>query len=71
MLPYNVGFSSMVTTTDNKIILVGGGGDLNAMLELDDVSSKWREIKLPVKKLREYHLAFQANMKHTNMFCGK
>ena len=70
----------MITTKSNKAILVGGhtrkyGGNggiiLNTLLELNNVSSTWKEIKVPLKKLRYGHIAFEGTKELMKVFCGK
>ena len=63
---------------DNKIVLVGGisivhrsGKTLNALLQLDSITSKWKEIKLPLQKTRRDHFAFTDAKEQIKMFCGK
>ena len=76
MLPYEVRSSSMITMKNNKLILVGGYSDedyriLNTLFELEDVASKWKETRLPLKELRSGHIAFKGTRKKLNTFCGK
>ena len=44
---------------------------LNTILELDGIDSDWKEIELPVKKLRFGHHAFAATQDNLKIFCGK
>lgn len=66
----------MITTKNNELLLVGGFSHqsktvVNTLLVLDGISSKWREIKVPLKKLRMDHLAFIPTKEEINIFCGK
>ena len=75
ILPYDVKDSAMITTKNNNVALVGGysyenGGTLNTLLELDDVMSKWKEIKLLLKNLRRDHIAFKGTSEQMKIFCG-
>ena len=76
-LPYEIYHSEMIVTEQNKIILVGGYNYKNKikvlghMLQLDDLSSQWNFIELPLTKLRWKHLAFLANEYHKELLCGK
>ena len=73
-LPYDIQSHAMVTTTDHKVVLVGGFiGDYlstaetqNTLFELNWKASSWKEIRLP--KLKHGHLAFTANKEEK--FCG-
>ena len=50
---------------------VSGLKVLNVILELDSINSKWKEIKLPLKKLRTGHFAFEiSNHNRLKLFCG-
>ena len=76
ILPYDIRFSSMITTKNNKVVLVGGSSffepsNLDTFLELDSVTSKWKDIKLPIEKLRACHIAFKATSEQMEIFCGK
>ena len=76
MLPYDVRRSQMITMNNNRLILVGGYTHeyyriLNTLLELEDVASKWKETRLPLKELRSGHIAFKGTRKKMNTFCGK
>ena len=76
ILPYDVTESAMITTKNNRVVLVGGLSDekdgiLNILLQLEKVTSKWKEIKLPLKKLRNGHIAFKGTSEQMKIFCGK
>ena len=74
MLPYYVRDASMIQTQENKVVLVGGSvghGTLNTIQELDINDFQWREITLPIKTLRQDHLAFAATKDQLKLFCGK
>ena len=71
----------MLTTDDNKILLVGGSKPygwndfydegLGSMLELSDLN-EWKEIDIPgVHQLRDEHLALIITESEKNLFCGK
>ena len=75
-LPYDIQQSATITTRNKKLLLVGGfsfGKDeiLNTLLELEGVTSNWKEIKLPLKKLRNGHIAFKGTSEQMKIFCGK
>ena len=64
----------MITTKSNKIILVAGiSGEYqgDTLLELNDINSKWKEIRLPLKSLRFGHIAFEGTNVQMKIFCGK
>ena len=80
-LPYKVKRASMITTKDNKILLVGGvtkygyndyyEKDLGSMLELSDLT-EWKEIDIPkVYNLRDSHLSLIITEAEKNLFCGE
>ena len=60
--------SAIVTTNENKLILLG---DQKNIFELDTQGMEWKEIKLPVKKLRSDYKAFEVTKKQLNIFCGE
>ena len=73
-LPYDVSYSAMVNIKDNKVVLVGGysfkkHANLNTMLELDGVTSNWKETKLPLKNLRRSHIAIKGTTERMKIFC--
>ena len=76
MLPYDVLYSSMITTANSKNILVGGysignNDALKTLLELHGITSNWKEIKFPLIKLRNGHIAFKGTSEQMKIFCGK
>ena len=78
ILPFDVAKHAMIATKSNSVVLVGGdqdefgnGGYLNTLLELEGVTSKWKEIQLPLEELRIGHIAFKGTTKQTKIFCGK
>ena len=71
----------MVTTDDNKVLLVGGvtkygyndyyEKDLGSMLELSDLTA-WKEVNIPrVHDLRERHMTLMITEAEKNLFCGE
>lgn len=76
-LPYDIRLSSMITSKNNRVILFGGFSlengrrTLNTLIELEGVTSKWKEFKLPLKKFRYGHIAFKGTNKRMKIFCGK
>ena len=76
ILHYDVTESAMITTKNNRVVLVGGLSDekdgiLNTLLQLEKVTSKWKEIKLPLEELRHGHIAFKGTSEQMKIFCGK
>ena len=80
-LPYKVKRASMITSDDNKILLVGGRKKygyndyyekgLGSMLELSDLT-EWKELNIPrVQDLRERHLTLMITETEKNLFCGE
>ena len=73
-MPYDVELSSMLTTADNTLLLVGGfssGKILGSILQLKSVVSSWREIPLPVSNFRASHLALPIEGTEEERLCGK
>ena len=80
-LPYKVKRASMITSDDNKILLVGGRKKygyndyyekgLGSMLELSNLTV-WKEVNIPrVHDLRERHLTLMITETEKNLFCGE
>ena len=81
-LPYKVRDASMLTTDDNKILLVGGvkpfgwndyyEDNIGSMLELSDLMTEWKEIDIPkVHYLRKQHLTLMITDSQKDLFCGE
>ena len=60
--------SAIVTTNANRLILLGNQRNL---FELNTKAMEWKEIKLPVKKLRSEYKAFEVSKEQLNIFCGE
>ena len=67
-IPYDFETSSIVTTSENKLYLLG---TQRTIFELDINGLEWKKIKLPVKRLRKGYKAYEVTKEQLKIFCGK
>lgn len=71
-MPFKLSDSTLITTKENTLQLVGLGYE--NILQLDEKLSEWKKIELPNNKHlreRQLHTAFSVNQTEKMIICGK